>query len=662
MPIEDYFFSENDNPKAKNYSLIRSIKPSGKFQKFGRLYLLSNFIFTDPPSRQEKAEAQEFVEKALVQIEDIYYDPLASTKSIETNFENLLHKMNDWLKRERLRISKPYLENSELCLVLSLDKEIYCSKFGQFVIFLASADKFEFLGPKEENEQGNFANIISGKLSPGDSLFFTQMNLFNYFTEDKIAEFLRNNECFQIHQFIKERLPSLNLNLGGLIIQAKEKPQPAEEPQPREELQPGEEAKEKLTEEKELKEDFPKKKKANLKSYEEELISLAPDKGSQIKQPKKKKKHWFGLLSRVQKIILILIVIALIFLGQNLIVSQKRARLEEQERILNQAVVEFNSKKEEITMAQDKKDIKTALKEMEIILQNFPQNLESEKEKYNQLKEEWLSLVGQYFNYQTLEISPLFDLTNLEENFSSTNLLMIDDYLYLINKTNNHLWQINLLNKEASLLSTTLENKATIDKIISLDKDNLLLFDQEKQIARFNLKTKNYTPLIIELLPSNLEISHIFLYGGRIYILDKQANQIFKYPETIVGFSRGEPWILEEEPRNFANITSFAIDGAIYLLRNDGTIIKFYLGQQKEFNQDDIFPEVETASLLHTHSETNNLYFVDKQTARLIIYNKEGHLIAQYANPVFSDLKSIEEKESVLTILAQEKIYQIKIE
>ena len=654
MQTQISYFCWDDNLEAKNYPLIRSIEPTGKFQKFGNIYLMSNFWFSSPPLKNEKDEIKEFIKKILIQIEDIYYNPIESIKSPEDGFENLLNKINDWLKREMLRSQKLYFENMELCLVLAVEEKIFSSKFGGFQIFLVSDNQFEFLEPKEKEKDKKFINIISGNLSEGDTLFFTLENIFDYFAEDKISELLKTNNPLEFQAVLENRSSSFNFNLEGLIIQMKETKNNKEEDEKKllAENKKEEQLKPEKKEVKEIKE-------VKVKPPKKELANLVPENGYKIEQPLKNKKVRLPHLSSLQKAIFILIIIALIIFAQNISVSKKNSQIEKEERLLTEVQTKFNFRKEQLSVVQTGGEIKAILKEMEIILEEFPQNNELQKEKYADLKREWLALINQYFKYQTIDLTPLFSLKDLEINFNPTNLLMNGDYFYVINKTTNHLWQINLLNKKSVLYSTSLEGKTTIDKLISWDKDNLLVLDETKHIGRFNLKTKTYTPLTIELAQNNTEISDISLYGGRLYVLDKTAHQIFKYPETIIGFSKGTPWILENQPRNFTNIASFAINGNIYLLRNDGIISKFYLGEQKEFKQKDVFPEIENAALLYTHSETDNLYFTDKETERIIIYNKEGELVSQYKNPAFANLKSIEEKNGVITLLAGTEIYQI---
>ena len=625
LEIHISYFCWANNTKAKNYPLVYSIEPKGKFQKFGNLYLLANFDFSEPPSKKEKSIAENFAKKALTQMEDVYYDPLKSSKSLEANFENLLNQINNWLKREILRSNKPFLENAKLAIILSKDGQIYCSKFANFVIFLVSKDKFDLLGPKEQNDS-KFNNLISGKLSENDTLFFVHEDIFSYFSQDKIAQLLRTNSPKEFQDIIIKRLKSLNLNLCGLIIQAK-----AEQKKER-------------------------KEKETEKSASSNILKPPPSSGK-IEHPQKKKKNWFSCLTYPQKAIFVLVIIFLILFVQNVIVSERNSRLREQKLLFDQFNAQFSLKKEELLSATVKTDTKTILKDMEDILANFPQKNKAQKQRYEALKQEWLSYIKKYYKYTPIDLKPVFNLADLEASFLPTNLVKNNKFYYVSNKANNHLWQIDLASKEASLLSTSLEESPKIQKLICLDKDNLLLVNERKETGRFNLKTKTFTPLKIDRLKENIEISEISLYGGKIYILDKKSHQIFRYPETIIGFSKGKPWILEQKPRNFTNISGFAIDGAIYLVKFDGTILKFYLGQQKEFPQKDIFPEIEKITLFYTHPETNYLYLIDKAN-RLIIYDKDGNLVGQYVNPALGKAKSIEEERGVITILSEAKIFQ----
>jgi len=653
-------FCWNNQQKATNYPLIYPIKAQAKFKKFGDIYILANFSSYQPIKKEQKEFSKKFVEKLASYIEDNYYNPLLANQSIQNNFENLIGQINEWLKRESLRDENNWVERIKLNLVLIKEQEIYCSWFGNFVFLSISGDKVEIIEP-EKKQENKFVNLISGKIEKGDILFFTLSYLFDYFTEKRITNLLKKNSLNE------DSLGKLNFNLVGLILKSEEQDQKQEinqeieenKQEKEEKIQSKTRAKRKgseKTEEERIEEIF------RPQTYEFEQGKSPSIKANVSSQKSSKNLREFFPLTKWQKFIIVSVVLVLLLLVQNIIISRKNAQLQKEQALIDDFTAEFRTKKQQLDSAQEKEKI-SLLEDLKNILESFPKNSKTAEEVFNNLNQEWLTYLEENYQYHYLpELSAIFDLNTLGSPFNPTNLITKDENsFYLVNKQTNTLYQINLKLNQGEAI-TSFKNIPEIKKIISLDKDNILLVDKQNGISRFNLKTNSLTPLKIEKSEENQEISNIAYYGGRIYILDKTQNQIFRYPETIAGFANGAKWLKENQACNFTNVVNFAIDGSIYLAKSNGLISKFYLGEEQTFNFENIFPLITELNFFSTSPETKYLYLAENKTNRVIIYDKEGNLIKQISSPVLDDIKDIKQKQENILVLNGTRIFSFPLE
>jgi hypothetical protein len=157
-------------------------------------------------------------------------------------------------------------------------------------------------------------------------------------------------------------------------------------------------------------------------------------------------------------------------------------------------------------------------------------------------------------------------------------------------------------------------------------------------------------------------------YFGNFYLLDSQANQIFKYlPTADGGYSNpSEAWL--QVDADLVGAVDMAIDGSIYLLYADGRILKFVGGELAPFEQTELDEPLRgpTAIFTRPDEETKFLYVADAGNKRIVQFSKEGQFIRQFRPAeagVFDQLKSlhVDEIGSKFYILSGNTLYMANI-
>lgn len=112
-------------------------------------------------------------------------------------------------------------------------------------------------------------------------------------------------------------------------------------------------------------------------------------------------------------------------------------------------------------------------------------------------------------------------------------------------------------------------------------------------------------------------------YSSKIYLLDSEDNQIWKYQRGTSSYGGGSAYA--DEDVDLSSGVSLAIDGNVWILNEDGSITKLFSGEEVEFYINDApLDSVEGAVALYTELEINQLYLVDAANDRLLIYNKSS--------------------------------------
>lgn len=154
-----------------------------------------------------------------------------------------------------------------------------------------------------------------------------------------------------------------------------------------------------------------------------------------------------------------------------------------------------------------------------------------------------------------------------------------------------------------------------------------------------------------------------YSYAGNIYLVDKSAKTIWRYPATLEGFGERTKWNTSDINLNFNDITAVTVDGSIWLISNSGEISRFSLGNRVAFSISDLLPELTSGASVYSNENLKYLYILDRAGSRVVVVDKNGEYKAQYLGDKISlalDL-AVSEKEKKIILLAGDKLYAIEL-
>jgi hypothetical protein len=116
-------------------------------------------------------------------------------------------------------------------------------------------------------------------------------------------------------------------------------------------------------------------------------------------------------------------------------------------------------------------------------------------------------------------------------------------------------------------------------------------------------------------------------------VLDPQANTLLRYLPTSDGYStQPESYFPTDQPVDLNGAVDFAIDGAIYVLFNDGRIGKYMSGEPVEFNISGLDQPFNNPVSIFTapNEEVQHIYVADAGNQRVVQLNKDGSFARQF--------------------------------
>ncbi|HJX39043.1 MAG TPA: hypothetical protein VJ714_10605 [Anaerolineae bacterium] len=120
-------------------------------------------------------------------------------------------------------------------------------------------------------------------------------------------------------------------------------------------------------------------------------------------------------------------------------------------------------------------------------------------------------------------------------------------------------------------------------------------------------------------------------YSGNLYVLDPGHGNIFKYVPDGDDYQHAPmDYIQAQVDISWSQVVDLAIDGNVYLLVSDGSVMKFSGGQPKPFSQETLPQALASAASIFAESDHQSVLVADPQQGRLVEFTEEGQFVLQY--------------------------------
>ncbi len=375
---------------------------------------------------------------------------------------------------------------------------------------------------------------------------------------------------------------------------------------------------------------------------------------------------WYKKLNKKNKILLGIALICLLFFAQNLIwLTLKNKQVKTQDNY-NQAVSALEQKQNQIDASLlygNEAGAKTLLAEVKILLDQLPRRTSGQKELLDKLSAKNSVQLEKITHVIKIEAPvELANFSNLNATAQPLNIILANGKIYAADSQLKSIYSLDLNNQ---LITAIADLGKPISQLLYPAKfsakggDDKIYYFNLNNIMEFDAKTESIALLNIE---SNFNLNNtvdIKGFNGRLYFLDAKNNKITRLNKSGSEFANAYSWLAEDA--DLTSSVSLDIDGSIYVLKNNGEVLKFTKGKIDTFSLQAIEPVISSATKILVSPEQKYIYILEPANKRLVIFDKSGKFLNQYLINGFNDLKdfTVDETSKKIYFLNGTSVYVI---
>lgn len=382
-------------------------------------------------------------------------------------------------------------------------------------------------------------------------------------------------------------------------------------------------------------------------------------------------KSWYKELTLAKKIVFasMLAIIFISFFSYRIWDTSKNIKIAENE--YQESLQIIKSTQNEATSSLLYNNVpkaKELISNAEYLISNLKIDSKTRQDNKAKLEEENKNILNKV--YKIINITNptvLSDLSSTDPTIATNinKILFIKNSLYAFDYQNKGFYSIDSTSKSTAKINTNADFKdIKAINTVSSEDNNALFIDSSNNIYTFDgitvskieLKENFQTEL------NKYSISDINSYSSTLYLMDEAKQDILTIKKGTKEYGNVYSWL--KSSWDFKGVTSMTIDGYIYTAKSNGLVEKFYRGYNRAFSLDEISPKLQNIVRIYTDENSDNIYILDAQEKRFVIFNKNtGALVGQYISTSFDKLKDfyVDTKANKAYILNDNKIFEISL-
>ncbi len=626
-------------------------------------------IFIDIEIQNNPAEAEVIGETIFDTVRKAFFADLE--KGPYERFEDALKSVNRILNQIRDEKISKYIGNLHVIIAAVIGNNLYLTQCGDSEAYLVRRRYCSTIseGLADESSKDFFTNIATGVMENGDFVLLSSTRLLRYMTKTDLAKIAAAKNLVVILGELKDFLSAEVLGKIGFIgidvleakpeFNEKEKGKVMAHLQKEQEFEHGGIKERKVT--KVTFTNISKKVsgflgavKSQLQSFQNQFAKGRSSKGSGMRFANFDLRNW----SKDKILGALILAVILLTVG----VWWLRSRAEEQDKINHYSAV-LNEVREEISSAETTAQYNpTQAADMLTDAEQKAKDVYNSRyshAKANELLTAIQNARDKLDGVTHVQPKVLVDLALKRSNVSALGLLALKENLYAFEY--NALYPI-LLDK--------LQDPLTIDDTETViagsafeDKNSLLFFTKNGRVLEYQDNHFGSVPSSEGTYHKGVAVK---AYGSKFYVLDSAANQIWKYTRRRDKFDVAEAYNVDADLKKGISI---AIDGNIYVLNSDGTLLKLLSGSKQNLTiKRSPAKALLNPTKVYTTLDMPQLYILEPAQHRVLMYYKDDKTggLTYSAQYIFDDLNDIRDfyvdKEGKnMYLLDQSKVYKVAL-
>lgn len=368
--------------------------------------------------------------------------------------------------------------------------------------------------------------------------------------------------------------------------------------------------------------------------------------------------RWFKSLSYKSKFALIVFVACILFLAHNIAAMNTKNKKTADEKIYNDLVDSIQRKQSQIEanlLYNNEGGAKELLAELQRQISQLPQNSQEQKNFYAQIIEKFNRQSENVLHVSKAAAKQLADFKNLHDAADPENIVLIGNIIYSADSKQKAIYNLDLKDNLATEINDLKQDASNL--LYPASENNNLYYFTGNGILKLDTKAVEISALTVDI--SDSRIAAMSCYGGRLYYIDKQANQIEKANIGKNALGTVRPWLKDRV--QLSDAVGMSIDGSLYILKSSGIVEKYLKGAKLNFQLQKIDPVLNHADKIETSAEMKYIYILDRSANRLAVFDKNGIYKAQYQPDKLDDIKSfaVDETAKKIYFLNGTSVYSV---
>lgn len=213
------------------------------------------------------------------------------------------------------------------------------------------------------------------------------------------------------------------------------------------------------------------------------------------------------------------------------------------------------------------------------------------------------------------ELTMLADFSSATGGDSMKGLVQYGDKVFAYSAKQTFQVLIDQIQSPVALEETESAVAATYFR----DKENILMLSTSGELLEYDEGNIQFADTADVEWKNGVDIK---TYSTRVYILDALNNQIWRYTRARDSYGSAQAYV-SDPAVDLTKAVSFAVDGSVWVLNNDGTITKLLSGAPVSF-------EIKKAPLtvpiaptkIYTELEMTQVFVMDPGSNRIFVYIK----------------------------------------
>lgn len=563
-------------------------------------------LFVTIEIQNNPADAEVIAETIFDSARKIFFSDLE--KDTYERFEDALKEVNTQINKFKEDTVSKFIGNLHVIIGVVAGSELHVSQTGDAEAYLVRKRYCsvisEGLSDPTSKMDETFSNIASGSLEPGDFVIFSTTRLLRYVSKSDFINMLRSSDLVESLSDLKDALTPEILSkiavIGMVFHEGLSELSTTEKKGVREYLEDEQPTLVKRSKSR------PNAAMGYFKNFWDKVMHYFNSLLVGMTSKRMTKDKILALL-----IIVIVLLTLVIWFVKNSGANQRE--IERLDQILVQVQEEINTASMRgISNKEAAAEILAKAESEAVEVLNSGNHRSKANELLGKIQEEKSKLDN--ITYVT-DPKMIADLSTKRDNVSALGLIPFGDHAFAYEY--NALYEILLDQIENPL--TIDDNETVIDGAYDDDNDALVFITKSGKVITYENGQFSFMDTEDGEFRKGLAVE---TYNGRIYILDNENKQIWKYTRRRDQYSSAESYISEGDFG--ANFVDLAIDGYIYVLMDDGNIVQFDRGVPTNFEiaQAPLDP-IENPTKIYTELDLNKIFILESSKSRVIVLDKD---------------------------------------